>query len=71
MKKPPRIAPDGVEFNIPWHRFPVGASVFIPCVNTNKAKSQVKAMGHHKLMRFITAVRIENKKYGLRIWRTV
>jgi hypothetical protein len=47
------ISPDGVRIVVDWDKFKPGASVFIPCINTAKAID----------------VRVEDGKYGVRVWR--
>jgi len=49
----------------------VGASVFIPCVDTEKAKEQLTKIAVEKSWQVAWRVRIEDKMFGLRIWRTV
>ncbi len=63
--------PDGVPIDIAWSRFPVGASIFIPCIDTTKAKRHLTRAGHRRLMRFDLHICIENGKYGIRAWRIV
>ena len=70
-KQKPELAPDGVPIDVAWSRFPVGASIFVPCMNTTKAKHQIKRAGQRRLMRFDMRIRIENGKYGVRAWRIV
>jgi len=63
------LSPDGVRIVIDWNKFVPGTSVFIPCVNTTRAIDDlVSATGISK--KDITKrVRIENGKYGIRVWR--
>jgi len=49
----------------------VGASAFIPCVDTEKAKQQLEKIAELKSWQVAIRVRIENKMFGLRIWRIV
>lgn len=63
------ISPDGVRIVIDWSKFIPGASVFVPCVNTAKAiEDIVKATGVTK-QEMTKRVRIEDGKYGVRVWR--
>ena len=66
-----RINPDGIPIKVNWQTMKVGASVFIPCLNTSKAKRQANSIAKKLGMQFRTQVRIENNNYGLRIWRVV
>ena len=65
------LNPDGVKVIVQWDKMVVGASVFIPCIDTEKAKQQVEKVVAAKSWQVETRVRIENKMFGLRIWRIV
>tara|TARA_R110000822_G_scaffold95921_2_gene218829 strand:+ start:1590 stop:1745 length:156 start_codon:yes stop_codon:yes gene_type:complete len=49
----------------------VGTSIFIPCINTELAKKQVKQVFLSKEWQFLAKVRVETGYLGLRVWRTV
>jgi len=49
----------------------VGASVFVPCVDTEKAKQQLEKVAELKSWQVATRVRIESGIFGVRMWRTV
>lgn len=65
------VAPDGVKIIIDWGNMVVGASVFVPCVNNIKARQQLLAIAQRKNWGVEIRVRIENRMFGVRIWRTV
>ena len=65
------LNPDGVKVIVQWDDMVVGASVFIPCIDTEKAKQQMIKIAELKSWKVEMRVRIENKMFGLRIWRTV
>ena len=65
------LAPDGVRIVIDWGAMHVGTSIFIPCINTEKAKKQVKNVLIERGWEFLSKVRIENRYLGLRVWRTM
>jgi len=65
------LNPDTVKIIVQWDDMVVGASVFIPCIDTEKAKQQVEKVVTAKSWQVETRVRIENKMFGLRIWRIV
>lgn len=65
------LNPDTVKIIVQWDDMVVGASVFIPCIDTEKAKQQVEKVVTAKSWQVETRVRIEDKMFGLRIWRTV
>lgn len=63
--------PDGIKIVVDWERMHVNASVFIPCVNTLRATTQAIKIAELKSWRITTRIRIENKMFGVRIWRTL
>ena len=65
------INPDTVKIIIQWDDMVVGASVFVPCVDTEKAKQQLEKVAELKSWQVATRVRIESKIFGVRMWRTV
>ena len=44
MLKLDDLDPDGVKIIVDWGKMVVGASVFVPCINTQKATTQCKNM---------------------------
>lgn len=67
----PKISPDGFPLRVSLDKLEVGMSIFVPCVNTNRAKRQCKSYAKKNGMELVLAVRVENGLYGLRLWRTV
>ena len=63
------LNPDRVKITVNWDKMLPNASVFIPCVNTEKAIKQVKKIANKKGWRIETHTRIEDKKLGIRLWR--
>lgn len=70
MKYTFNLDPDGVTIVVAWGDFVVGSSFFVPCINTSKARRQVKAIAKKLGMGVKTETRIEGGKWGLRVWRT-
>jgi hypothetical protein len=64
------LNPDGVRVVVNWEKMVVNASIFIPCVNTEEALSQIKRITAEKGWSVETKVLIEDEKLGLRVWRT-
>ena len=64
------LNPDGVRVVVNWEKMVVNASIFIPCVNTEEALSQIKRITVEKGWGVETKVLIEDEKLGLRAWRT-
>jgi hypothetical protein len=65
------LNPDGLRVTVAWEDMGVTASVFIPCVNTEKAKEQLQKLAKRKKWEFDTQACVESGKLGLRAWRTV
>ena len=65
------LNPDGVKIVVKWDGLVVGASVFIPCINTEEAMRQAAEITVRKGYETEARVTIENEILGIRIWRTV
>ena len=65
------LNPDTIKIIVDWSSMVVGASVFIPCVDNVKAKEQLQRIVEAKGWKAEIRTRIENKMFGVRIWRTV
>ena len=63
------LDPDCVRVEVNWDKMGINASVFIPCVNTQKATQQAKKIAEKKNWEFKIHIRIEDNKLGIRIWR--
>ena len=64
------LNPDGVHIVVKWEDMDVGSSVFIPCINTDKAIQQLKTICVNRKGWDIRAkVVIENPHVGVRVWR--
>jgi hypothetical protein len=59
----------GLDFNVQWSKFIVGASFFIPCLDTEEALIQIKRTTRRLGFRIKSLAVIEHGVYGLRIWR--
>ena len=65
------LSPDGVRIVVNWDKMVIGASIFVPCINTQKAKEQVTTITKGKRWQVTIKIVIENDKLGIRIWRTI
>jgi hypothetical protein len=63
------ISPDGVRIVIDWDKFVVGTSIFIPCLDTKRAITDIVDASGIPKTDLIQRVRIEEGKYGVRVWR--
>ena len=64
------LNPDGVRIVVKWDDMVVGASVFIPCINTEEAMRQAAKIVVGKGYETEARVVIESEILGVRIWRT-
>lgn len=62
---------DRIRFVIPWERFTVGKSIFIPCLDPEYTLQVFKKEAGRRHGRFIHRVVVEKGVMGLRIWRTL
>ena len=69
VKRTSDIDPDVISIAVDWARFTVGASMFIPCINTREARRQVKRLAKKMDLTIESRVRIESEKLGIRVWR--
>ena len=65
------LSPDGVRIIIPWEDMLEDCSVFIPCINTRLAEAQINKLFLAWEREYLAQVRIEDKRMGLRVWRTM
>jgi len=65
------LHPDGIRIEVTWGEMQVGMSVFLPCINTEEAKKQVDKIAEAKGWKLQTQARIEDERFGLRIWRVL
>ncbi len=63
------LSPDGVQITVDWETMYIGTSMFIPCVNTEKAKEQVKELFKERGWQYLVKIRIEDGRLGIRAWR--
>ena len=66
------LNPDGVRIVVDWSAMVVGSSVFIPCINTNKALQQVKRICVEEFEWDVRVKMVIEKPFsGVRVWRIV
>lgn len=63
------ISPDGVFIAIDWGAMRVGSSVFVPCLNTTAAKSQIRAVFGRRDWGPRFYIGPESGIWGVRVWR--
>jgi hypothetical protein len=65
------LHPDGIRITIRWDKFVIGASLFVPCVNTTKAVQQLTTIASNSGQQITTKIVVENDMLGVRVWRTM
>ena len=65
------LNPDGVRIIVAWDELVIGASVFIPCINTEEAMRQAAKIVVEKDFKTEARVVVEDEILGIRIWRTM
>ena len=65
------LHPPGVRVIIDWESMVIGASILVPCIDTESASAQATKIFGAKNWGIRTEIRIENGNLGLRIWRIV
>jgi hypothetical protein len=64
------LNPDGVRIVVDWPSMVVGSSVFIPCINTDKALQQVKDICVDQMGWDVRAQSLlQSNMLGVRVWR--
>lgn len=60
---------ENISYSVDWRKFYRGYSVFIPCIDHNKAKKHVRAIVKRLQIDIVIKVVIEDGVKGLRVWR--
>lgn len=60
---------EGVNYDIQWKKFRPGMSIFIPCLDPKRARTQLIAVTRRLKIKILTKVVIEEGIRGLRVWR--
>jgi len=64
------LIPDGIRIVVDWDSMDIGDSVFVPCLNIEKGRHEVRRVAALLGIELTTRFRIENAIWGLRVWRT-
>jgi hypothetical protein len=66
------LNPDGVRIVVDWGAMVVGSSIFVPCINTDKALQQIKRICVDEMEWDIRAKAVSEGRFsGVRAWRLV
>jgi hypothetical protein len=63
------LNPDGVKVIVKWDKMVAGASVFVPCINTEKATNQLIKVTELKDWHTTIVTCIEGGRLGVRMYR--
>ncbi len=61
---------EGVTYEVNWKAFKRGTSIFIPCLDPQKAKRQIREVLTRLKITVVTKVVIEEGIRGVRMWKT-
>ena len=66
------LNPDGVRIVVDWGAMVVGSSIFVPCIDTDRALTQIKRICVDEMGWDIRAKGVlEGRFLGVRVWRLV
>jgi hypothetical protein len=65
------IKADGVPVVIEWHKFVVGSSFYIPCLDRHDVAEQVIAYAKERGMKIKLRFVLERDMQGVRFWRII
>jgi hypothetical protein len=66
------LNPDGVRIVVDWGAMVVGSSIFVPCIDTDKALTQIKRICVDEMgWDVIAKAVISGSHTGVRVWRLV
>jgi hypothetical protein len=60
-----------VDILVNWRSLPVGASVFLPAINTDRLHKQLDKIAELLGYTFVKREVIDGGKWGIRVWRTL
>tara|TARA_R110000824_G_scaffold21401_2_gene79756 strand:- start:262 stop:456 length:195 start_codon:yes stop_codon:yes gene_type:complete len=64
------VVVEGVTYEVNWKAFKRGTSIFIPCLDPQKAKRQIREVLTRLKITVVTKVVIEEGIRGVRMWKT-
>ena len=60
---------EGVTYEVNWRRFKKGTSVFLPCLDYDRAKAQLLGVTERLKVKVLIKAVVEEGIRGLRVWR--
>lgn len=61
---------EGVTYDVNWRAFKKGASLFFPCLDQERAETQLMVVMNRLRLKVLVKYTIEDGIRGLRVWRT-
>lgn len=60
---------EGVTYELDWRKFKRGTSIFLPCLDPERAKNQLLVVTDRLGVNILTKVVLAEGVRGLRVWR--
>ena len=60
---------EGVTYDVDWRAFKKGASLFFPCLDQERAQTQLMVVMNRLRLKVLVKHSIEGGIRGLRVWR--
>lgn len=60
---------EGVSYDIRWQEFKRGMSMFFPCLDPDRARSEIDAVLDRLRIKRLIKIEIRDGIRGLRVWR--
>jgi hypothetical protein len=60
---------EGVTYDVDWRAFKKGASLFFPCLDQDRAETQLMVVMNRLRLKVLVKHVIEDGIRGLRVWR--
>ena len=52
-----------------WEEFIIGSSFFVPCIDSHRFAQDINFFAAERGMKVKTSARVENGRWGVRVWR--
>jgi len=59
----------GIEYDVPWHKFSRGSSLFFPCLDPEAAQKEMRVVLKRLKIKVVAKTTIVEGIKGVRIWR--
>ena len=69
LREMTKIFSDRIDFEVPWEKFTLGTSIFIPCMQPTETINSFRKAAQKQGIAFVYRVVVEKGIQGLRVWR--